>query len=156
MIVETIQDKVILASILLILVLITLVFIKNSLDKKYNVKGLKEPLLSKVNEQIKWLVISFFIYGVGFIVAFIGYGTIGFFIAPIGISLSIFYTQTLESLQTEYVIEKKLGSKIEKLKVTQLQRSIAEESAKRLIEEINIDELKNEIKVELIKNLKGK
>jgi len=131
-------------------------FFMKTLYKTYKVKELTGPLLKEVKVGIKRLGISYLFYFVGLAIAVPFEPTLGLFVAAIGISLSIYYTQALEGTKIQILIEKKLGNKISKVNVTNVESLIAKEISKKIIESINLKEFRNEIENKIIQELKRK
>lgn len=129
-------------------------FFKKSLNKTYKVNELTGSFLEEVKVQIKWLGISYLLYFIGLAIGVAVEPTFGLFIAAVGIALSIYYTQGLEGAKIQILLEKKLGNKVSKVNVKNVENLIAKEISKNILDSMDLNEFRNEIENKIIIELK--
>lgn len=147
------EDKIIFTFVFLLIGVAIFFLYQRKLIKLYlhdEMTKSNAPQLNEIKTRINWLTISYIIrYYLGLVIAVLVHSSIGLFMASLGISLAIYYTQSLESYKTKYLVEKRLLSKFSKINVTRVEKIIAEEVSKKIVETLDLNALKNEIIEEL-------
>lgn len=150
------MDKVWFMVFILISSFIVYFIIKRKLSNTMKLNNQTEEDKKSLSANIKHLSLAYVAYFIGLGLSISSSTTIGFFMAALGISLAIYHTQKIESYSTIILIEKKLGTKIDKVTAKNLEGRISSLAAKEIASKIDINKLREEIKAEILEEIKSK
>lgn len=132
-------------------------FFRKKLSKKFLYPKIDASAKKEIDSTINWLSFSLIgVYGIGIIsTLLLGKVTLGVTLISIGVTLGIYFFQALENFRINLLLEKKLGSKIDKVNISKIEELIAYKTSEGIAERIDIEKLKKQIVEELKKAKKN-